>query len=341
MPSPLAPPFLLGELAAVLYLLGSRRHMRVVSPRRRAGHAWRALAFWAGLVTLVLSLDSVIDDEADRLFWVHMTQHVLLMMVAAPLLVLSAPWLQMWKGLPLSTRRGLGAAYYRSPGWRAVRTAGRWIAAPVAVWVLFNVDLCIWHIPALYGATLRHQGLHDFEHFSFLVLAVLFWLQVIDSPPMRARLGEAQGVVYVLLGATVCWLLALVLAFAPSALYAGYSTLAARPGGLSALADQQLAAGVMLGPGSIPYALFVFIALYRWLGSSELGARPPTGAREPPPVLSLAGPDSPHRQTSNGRNGHEVQHDAEDQARGDSHSRRPSVSGIGRPPRSPTDLGPA
>jgi len=143
MPSPLAPPFVLGLVAAVLYEVGRRRHMRVVVPARRAGMGWRTLAFWAGLITLVLALDSVIDDQADRLFWVHMTQHVLLMMVVAPLFVVAAPWIPMWKGLPLSTRRGLGGAYMRSPGWRAVRAAGRRVVAPVPIWILFVIDLSV------------------------------------------------------------------------------------------------------------------------------------------------------------------------------------------------------
>ena len=273
MPSPLAPPFLLGVLAALLYVRGRARHVRVVAPSRRAELTWRAFAFWAALVTLVLAHDSVIDDEADRLFWVHMVQHVLLMMVVAPLLVLSAPWLPMWKGLPLSTRRGLGAAYMRSPGWRAARSVGRWVAGPVIVWILFSIDLCAWHVPALYGLTLRHQAVHDFEHLSFLVLAVLFWAQVIESPPLRPRLDQARRVVYVVAGATVCWLLAIVLTFASSPLYAGYEAAASQRHGLSALADQQLAAGIMVGPGSIPYAVFVFLALYRWLDGSS--AKPP------------------------------------------------------------------
>jgi cytochrome c oxidase assembly factor CtaG len=266
MPSPLAPPFLLGLLAAFLYESGRRRHMRVVAPGHRAGMGWRAAAFWAGLVTLVLALDSVIDDQAEKLFWVHMTQHVMLMMVAAPLFVLAAPWIPMWKGLPLSTRRGLGAAYMRSPGWRAVRAVGRKVVAPVPLWILFVFDLSVWHVPALYGLTLRNQAVHELEHVSFLVLAVLFWAQVIESPPLRPRLGEAARVAYVTLAATACWILAMVLAFAPSPLYAGYDTLASRPGGISALADQQLAAGIMWGPGSIAFAIFVFLALYRWLG---------------------------------------------------------------------------
>ena len=269
MPSPFAPPFVLGVVVALLFARGRKRHMRVVADRHRRGLGWRAAAFWAGLVTVVLALDSTIDTQAERLFWVHMVQHVLLMMVAAPLLVLAAPWIPIWKGLPLSTRRGLGAAYMRSPGWRAVRSAGRAVAAPISIWILFNVDLCVWHVPSLYGLTLRNQAVHDLEHVSFLLLAVLFWAQVIESPPLRTRLGEARRIAYVTLGATVCWLLAVVLAFAPSPLYASYSTLASRPGGLSALADQQLAAGIMWGPGSVPYAVFVFVALYRWLGHTH------------------------------------------------------------------------
>jgi cytochrome c oxidase assembly factor CtaG len=283
MPSLLAPPFVLGLVAAVLYMRGRRRHMRVVTARHRAGMGWRALAFCAGLVTLVLALDSVIDDRADKLFWVHMTQHVLLMMVAAPLFVLAAPWTPMWKGLPLSTRRGLAAAYMRSPGWRAARAAGRRVVAPVPIWILFVVDLSVWHVPALYGLTLRNQAMHDLEHLSFLVLAVLFWAQVIASPPLRPKLSEAWAVAYVTLAATACWILAMVLAFAPSPLYAGYEALGSRPGGISALADQQLAAGIMWGPGSIPFAIFVFVALYRWLGGRTTATPSQRNATADPP----------------------------------------------------------
>lgn len=258
-------------VAALLYARGSRRQLRIVSAGRRGALRWRAAAFWASLATIVLALDSTIDDQADRLFWVHMVQHVLLMMVAAPLLVLAAPWTPTWKGLPLRARRRLAAAYVRSPGWRVLRAAGRAIAAPIPIWILFNTDLCVWHVPALYGLTLQSQVIHDIEHVSFLVLAVLFWAQVIESPPLRSRLDQPQRVAYVLLGATVSWLLAVVVAFAPSPLYSGYGELQTRPGGLSALGDQQVAAGIMWGPGSIPYAVFVFVALYRWLGRVQEG----------------------------------------------------------------------
>jgi putative membrane protein len=293
MPSPLALPFLYALAAALLYARGIRRHARIVAPPRRRGLRWRALAFWAAIATLVLALDSPIDEQADKLFWVHMVQHVLLMMVAAPLLVLAAPWIPIWKGLPLSLRRSLGAAYLRSPGWKAVRAAGRRVVAPLPIWILFNLDLCVWHVPALYGLTLRSQTVHDLEHLSFLVLAALFWAQVIDSPPLRSRLDQPRRIAYVTLGATVCWLLAVVLAFAPSPLYSAYGGLSARPGGLSALADQQVAAGIMWGPGSIPYALFVFVALYCWLAPEREGATARLTPRPRSPVRRPSGGASP------------------------------------------------
>jgi putative membrane protein len=132
-------------------------------------------------------------------------------------------------------------------------------------WLLFNVDLCAWHLPVLYDLTLRNNAVHELEHLSFIVLGVLFWMQILHSPPLRPQIDQAQRVVYVLLAATVAWAIAVVLAFAPAPLYAAYAHQVSRPGGISALTDQQLAAGIMWGPGSVPYALVVFVALYRWL----------------------------------------------------------------------------
>ncbi|MBS1869322.1 MAG: cytochrome c oxidase assembly protein [Actinobacteria bacterium] len=274
----LAPPLLLAAVAAALHARGARRQLRVTSAARRRALRWRVAAFYAALATIVVALGAPIDDLVDTLFWVHMLQHVLLMMVAAPLLVLAAPWLPLWRGLPLGARRALGSWYVRSPGWRRVRRAARWLAAPLVAWILFDLDLLAWHVPALYEVTLHHQAVHELEHASFLLLGVIFWIQVLDSPPLRARLGPSAGVLYVLTAATAAWALAVVLALARSPLYPTYRELASRPGGLSALADQQLAAGIMWGPGSVPYAIFVFVALHRWL-TTEDETHEPGGAQ--------------------------------------------------------------
>ena len=89
----------------------------------------------------------------------------------------------------------------------------------------------IWHVPWLYDLTLRSASAHYLEHVTFLALGVLFWLPVIDSPPLHPRLGELQRVAYVTAGATTGWLLSIVLAFAPTPLYGTYAALPHRWGG--------------------------------------------------------------------------------------------------------------
>jgi cytochrome c oxidase assembly factor CtaG len=110
---------------------------------------------------------------------------------------------------------------------------------------------------------------HALEHLSFVLFGILLWAQVLESPPLRIRLSAPRRVYYIVAATAVGWLLSLVLAFAPHPLYPAYTELVHRPGGISALADQQLAAGVMLGPGSLAATLFVFVGLFRWLGQDE------------------------------------------------------------------------
>ena len=125
------------------------------------------------------------------------------------------------------------------------RAAGRGLGRPLGAWLAFNINLIAWHIPAAYDLTLRSIAVHVLEHISFLVFGVLLWAQVIASPPLRARLTSVRGAYYMTSTLVVGWLLSLVLAFAPNPLYPAYADLAQRPGGISALTDQQLAGGVI------------------------------------------------------------------------------------------------
>jgi cytochrome c oxidase assembly factor CtaG len=100
---------------------------------------------------------------------------------------------------------------------------------------------------------------------TFLVFGIVFWIPVVDSPPLHARLDDLRSALYVVGGAATGWILALVLAFAPRPLYPAYAALPHRLGGISAVGDQQIAAGVMLGIGSIPFTIAMFVYLYRWL----------------------------------------------------------------------------
>ena len=263
-------PWLIGTLliAAVWFQRGSRRPSLRAYPggrrRTRRDHLWRGVAFYAALVTILFALGSL-DRLSDELFSVHMAQHTLLMLVAAPLLALAAPWNAFWRPLPLGFRRAVagGVAHSRTlaPGRRFVR----WLALPIPVWLLFTADLAAWHVPAAYDLTLSNPAVHYLEHLSFIVFGVLFWAQMVDSPPFRSRLDPFGRAAYAAAGAVAMWILAVILELAAHPLYPAYAALPHRPGGLNALNDQQLAGGVMLGPGSIPLAIVVFLGLYRWL----------------------------------------------------------------------------
>jgi putative membrane protein len=246
-------PLILFAVTALLYARGLRRMQRT--------EPWRIAAFAGALVTLVIALEPPLDSQVGRHLWAHMTQHVLLMTVAAPLVVLGAPWMQIWKGFPLDIRRPVARTVLTSRSWAPLRAVARLATRPVVAWTLINVDIAVWHIPYMYDLTLRNQGMHDLEHVSFLLLGVLFWAQVADSPPFHARLDAPQRVGYLVAGAAAGWVLAVVLALARAPLYPAYD----HANGMSPLADQQLAAGVMWGLGSIPFAIGIFVLLYRWL----------------------------------------------------------------------------
>lgn len=261
-------------LSAAWYWGGARRPgLRIAGKRRTPAVRWRAVAFYAGLAAIGLALFDPIDSMAEKLLWAHMAQHLLLMGVAAPLLVLGAPWLPFWRPLPLGVRRRVASAVVRGPRLAPLRLVARVLSLPTVAWALFNGDLALWHVPALYDLTLRNAGVHYVEHLSFLIFGVLFWAQAFDSPPFHARLGYFRRVAFLTAGATAAWLLAVVLALSPTPLYRAYVSIHPRPEGLSALTDQQLAAGAMWGPGSVPYALGVFWLLYVWL--EEDGGRRP------------------------------------------------------------------
>jgi putative membrane protein len=261
---PIEPPFFAVSVAAVLYWLGGRRRVSGPHGREQTG---RALAFSLGLLSILIAVDSPLDPLADTLFVAHMAQHVLLISVAPPLLVVSAPWMRLWQPLPLRFRRAVARAVALSPRLRALRAVAHGLGHPLAAWTLASATLVVWHIPALYDLTLRNDAVHQLEHGLFFFTALLFWGAVVDSPPFHARLDWIRRGVFVLTGMLVGWLLAVVLAFARSPLYSAYASLGHRPGGLSALGDQALAAGVMWVPGSLSYSI-AFVAFgYRWLGA--------------------------------------------------------------------------
>jgi putative membrane protein len=277
------PPFFAVVLAGVLYWLGGRRR---VSPRRGLDRPAKTVSFYAGLLTILLALDSPLDPLSDTLFAAHMAQHVLLLTVAPLLIVLAAPWTQIWQPLPLGFRRTLAKAVVVHPRARPLRATAHALGHPLVAWLVFDANLLLWHVPVLYDLTLRSQATHELEHALFFFTGLLFWAQVFDSAPFRARLDWLRRAAYTTTGMLVGWVLAVVLAFAPAPLYDAYASLPSRPGGLSALGDQQIAAGVMWVPGSIVYVVAILVFFYRWLGPEPENRR----AVARPLTPSIGGP---------------------------------------------------
>lgn len=242
---PLGAPFVVCVVLTLLYAQGGRG---------RDYDRRRAAAFYGGIVTILVALDTPIDAYADRLFSVHMAQHVLLLTVAPPLLVLGRAWPRLWQPLPVSTRRAAARLF----------AAGAPLARAEVALALLAATIGAWHVPVLYNATLHNDLVHQSEHLSFVVVGILFWAPILGTPPLRTRIDGARRSLYLVLAMVPGWILAIVLAFSRTALY-DYSALGHRPGGISALADQQIAAGVMWVPGSVVYVAAACWSLYAWL----------------------------------------------------------------------------
>jgi putative membrane protein len=258
-------PTALTALAFLLHLLGEHRAVVITGRPRDRRARRRALTFYVALAAILIAVQSPLDGLADQLFWAHMIQHLLLLVVVPPLIVMSRPWMSLWRGMPLGVRRRLARTVGRSRYLGALR----WLALPAVAWVLFNANLVFWHLPGPYDLTLESPYLHVLEHTLFFGFGILFWANVTACPPAPRVMSYARRIAYLAAAAVPNVILSMVLAFAQHPLYSHYAQLASRPGGISALADQQLGAGIMWTFGDLPLALAIAVLLHRWLSQQE------------------------------------------------------------------------
>lgn len=282
-------PLVLIVVVFSLHLLGERRAAaRTGRPRDRRARR-RALTFYAGLLTILVALTGPIDALAGQLFWVHMIQHLLLLVVAAPLIVLSRPWASLWRPFPLRWRRPVARTLARSPFCAPIRGSARALNRPPGAWIAFNLNLVFWHLPGPYDLTLQNIYVHILEHTTFLLFGILFWLQVTKAKlPYSLRIGYIAATMLINVG------LSIVLAFAQHPLYGPYAELAHRPGGISALADQQIGAGIMWAFGDLPLAIALALLVHSWLATQEARTPHQAGLAADPPAVMAAGSAHPH-----------------------------------------------
>lgn len=243
------PPFVtaLNLLAGLLYLRG---WLAVRGPLPERFPRSRPVAFLTGIATLQIALASPIDAFDAFFLTDHMVQHLLLMMVVPPLVLLGNPGIPIMRGLPRQVRRVVGWMLKHKP----VSGLAEILDRPALCWLVFIVAMLGWHLPAPYDLALRTSGWHEAEHATFLFASILFWWPVIQPWPSRARWPRWSVIPYLLLADFANSGLCAFLVFSGRVFYPFYLQFP-RVGGLSAENDQVIAGAVMWVVGSVAFLI--------------------------------------------------------------------------------------
>jgi cytochrome c oxidase assembly factor CtaG len=225
-------------LAACVY---SRGWFRLRKALPNATSVWQPVAFISGLFSLWIALGSPLAALDHHLLSIHMLEHVLLMTVAAPLILLGAPVRALLYGFPQSFVPWAGGLFLR---WPSVQGLGRILTHPVFCWLSAMVALIGWHVPAVFALALRSHWWHEVEYASFFVTGLLFWWPVVQPWPSVARWARGWIPLYLFLATLPCDALSAFLAFCDRVVYSSYLT-APRLFNISALQDQQCAGALM------------------------------------------------------------------------------------------------
>ncbi len=246
-------------VTVLLYARGMAR-LRARSGSRTAARRREAAAFWCGWVALAVALVSPLHPLGEALLAAHMAQHELLMVLAAPLLVLGRPLVVSLWGLSPGPRRAVG----RWVG--GLRSLWRLISRVEVAWLLHALAIVGWHLPVLYQGTVGSDLVHSLQHSSFLLTALLFWWSVLPGATLRGRHGAA---IMSLFGTMVyTGGIGALLTFGRTLWYPAYGE-AAPLWGLTPLEDQQLAGLIMWVPGGLSYLLATVWLTIDWLRVSE------------------------------------------------------------------------
>jgi putative copper resistance protein D len=253
----LDPPVVVGIFGIGLVYVEAARRLKIGAGFPRP----RERCFLAGLVVVFLSLDGPIDAGASGLLSVHMLQHMLLTMVAAPLVVLGAPVTLALRASSPGTRRRILVPILNS---RMARIA----ANPLVAWSLLFVVLWASHLTSLYEAAMLNRGLHALEHVAYLGTAVLFWWPVVGLDPIPSRISHPARILYLFLAMPPMAFLGLAIYSSDHLLYPYYATV---PGATiaSALADQHLAGAIMWEGGVFVVVPALALVLLDWMRRDE------------------------------------------------------------------------
>ena len=253
-------PIVVSALVAGLVYATADQHVR--RARGRAAPRARRTAFFAGLAVLVLALTGPIDAAVESSFSMHMVQHLLLTMVAAPLLLLGAPLTIALAAWPNASRRSFVAVLHSGPA--------RLVSNPLVAWAAFFVVLWMAHLTGLYESALRSDGVHALEHGIFLVTALVFWAPIVRADPSPSVLSYPAKILYLFVAMPAMALLGLTIVSARQVLYPTY---AQAEGVARALADQRAAGAIMWAGTMVLIVPALGIVLWEWMAADEREGR--------------------------------------------------------------------
>jgi putative membrane protein len=249
------PIVVAGVLGAALAYAAAVRRVNRAHPANPQP-AFRAWCYGAGLAVIALATLSPIEAYEGQLFSVHMVQHMLFELLAAPLLLAGAP-------ITLALR-------VASPPWRrrllvVLRSAPIHVLSfPVVAWLLFAGVNWGWHFSTLYDQALENELLHYLQHASFLGAALLFWWPVIGADPSPWRLPHPVRLLYLFLAMPQNSFLGVALMSASSVLYPHYLS-NARAWGPTPLEDQQLSGVIMWVVGDVAFLAGMALVVLLWM----------------------------------------------------------------------------
>jgi cytochrome c oxidase assembly factor CtaG len=271
-------------LAALVYTTG---WLRLHTALPNLISTWRLAAFFAGIVSLWIAIGSPLEAFDDVSLSVHMVQHLLLMAVAPPLILLGAPTLPLLRGLPRMIRGAVGRILRCPPA--------QWLAHvltdPAVCWIVASVALIAWHIPAAFELALRSDSWHEVEHACFFATSLMFWWPVIQPFPSVARWPRWSIPPYLFFGTLPGGALGAFLTFCDRVLYPSY---AAAPVNfhVSPLDDQVFAGALMWVFGTFVYTAPAVILTVRFLSGYVAPTQNETAIR----LRKLAGHAYEHSQ---------------------------------------------